>query len=223
VRSRVVTVVLGGLLLLLATPSSSPPVARATTAASEVLPRVTLISDSVAGAISFDVGAISDLAQGIDLFLEPGEGRLLGGESLPGGFPLPTALQLIGELGHRLGPTVIMSIGYNDPFGQYTQNVAAALVALHAAGVEHVLWATLHVSPDHTSYLAMNAAIEAAAAQDPDVTVVDWNAYAADHPEWFQSDGVHLTGYGPRALATLFHASLVKLGIPAYGPPPEKS
>ena len=124
-------------------------------------------------------------------------------------------------LGQRLGPTVIMSIGYNDAFGQYQQDVDAALGELHAAGVTRVLWLTLHVTPDHTSYLAMNDAIQAAAAQDPDVTVVDWNGYASPHPEWFQADGVHLTGDGPRAMANLLHQTLVQLGIQENGRPPD--
>jgi hypothetical protein len=214
-RFRAASVALGGVLLLLVAPASSLTAPSARVGNPPALPRVTLISDSVAGSISFDIGAEAILSQGVDLFLEPGEGRRLGGDYPPGAIAPPTALQLIATLGDELGPTVIMSVGYNDAFGQYQQNVDAAVAALHAAGVEHILWMTLHVTPDHTSYLAMNAAIEAAAAQDPALTVVDWNAYAGDHPEWFQGDGVHLTGDGPRAMAGLLHASLVGLGIPA--------
>ena len=210
-RTPAVTVVLGGLLLLLAIPVASSTVPRAAVVAPPSLPRVTLISDSVAGSISFDIGAEAILAQGIDLFLEPGEARRLGGETPAGGIAPPTALQLIAMLGRRLGPTVIMSIGYNDLPYLYAQNMDAALVELRAAGVTHVIWLTLHVTPDHTSYLAINQAIEAAAAQHPEMTVVDWNAYAGDHPEWFQGDGVHLSGDGPRALASLLHSTLVNL------------
>ena len=213
-RAGACTIVLGGLLPLIAAPAASPTAPTRAVPASRQLPRVTLISDSVAGAIAFDTGAKAILAEGIDLFLEPGAGRRLGGEN-PAGGALPTALQLIGMLGHRLGPTVIMCIGYNDFSDQYAEYLSAALDALAGAGVRHVLWVTLHVSPDHTSRAAMNAAIEAAAATDPAVTVVDWNAYSSSHPEWFQPDGAHLIGAGPRAMARLLHASLVKLGIPA--------
>lgn len=220
-RARAATVLLGSLLLLLAPPGSSPTAAPVAVIAptAPAPPRVTFISDSVAGAISFDIGAEAILAQGIDLFLEPGQARRLGGETPAGGIAPPTALQLIPMLGLRLGPTVIMSIGYNDAYGQYQQNVDAALDALRAAGVTHVLWETLHATPDHTSYLAMNEAIEAAAAQYPELTVVDWNTYAADHREWFQGDGVHLAGDGPRAMANLLHATLMQLGITLAGHP----
>ena len=208
-------IVMGCLVLLVAAPASSPPAAALAFAAPRSLPRVTLISDSVAGAISFDTGAKAILAEGVDLFLEPGEARRLGGDTPPGGIAPPTVLQLIGQLGHRLGTTVIISIGYNDFSSQYAQNVEPALDALRVAGVRHVLWATLHVSADHTSYSSMNEAIEAAAVHHPELTVVDWQAYASGHPEWFQPDDVHVKGDGPRAMARQFHASLVKLGIPA--------
>jgi lysophospholipase L1-like esterase len=121
-------------------------------------------------------------------------------------------------LGHRLGATVIMSVGYNDFSDQYAANMEAALAELSSAGVKHVLWATLHFSPAHLGYQTMNDAIAAAATHHPELAIVDWNAYASGHPEWFQSDQVHLTSDGPRALARLFHSSLVKLGIPARRP-----
>jgi virginiamycin B lyase len=177
------------------------------------LPRVTLISDSVAASIAFDTGAKSILANGVDLFLEPGEARTLG-PGPAGGIAPPTVLDLIAQLGHRLGPTVVVEIGNNDYPAQYAANMEAALAAFSTAGVRHVLWTTLHVTPAHTSYSTINAVIAAAAARHPELTVLDWNAYATPHPEWFQSDGVHLTGYGPRALAQFIHAGLVRLGIP---------
>jgi len=207
--------VFGGLVLALEA-ASSPSAAPMTGAVSAPQPRVTLISDSVAGAISFDTGAKAILAEGVDLFLEPGEARRLGGDNPPGGISPPTALQLIETLGRRLGQTVIISVGYNDVSAQYAQNMEAALEALRQAGVKHVLWTTLHASSAHSGNLTMNNAIQAIAAQHPEVSVVDWNAYAGAHPEWFQQpDDVHLAGDGPRALAGLFHASLVKLGIPS--------
>jgi hypothetical protein len=205
---RALTAVVTGLVVLLGAPAAA-------TTASPSRPRVTLISDSVAGAIAFDTGAKAILADRVDLFLEPGEARRLGGVNPADGIAPPTALELIGTLGRRLGPTVILCIGYNDISSQYAANAEAALEALRRAGVTHVLWVTLHESPFHLGDVTMNAAIEAAAARHPEVTVVDWNAYARGHPEWFSADDVHLTGDGPRALARLLHASLVTLRVVA--------
>ncbi len=214
VQSRAVTGVVGCLLLLLAAPAASPTAAPVAVAASTPLPRVTLISDSVAAAIAFDTGAKAILAEGIDIFLEPGQARRLGGTNPSNGIAPPTALQLIASLGDRLGPTVIMCVGNNDFSDQYAKNMQAALDALRRASVKRVLWVTLHFSDAHYGNRTMNNAIKAGAARQPEVTVVDWDGYARGHPEWFQSDDVHLTGDGPRAMARLFHATLLKLGVP---------
>ena len=108
-----------------------------------------------------------------------------------------------------------MCLGYNDFSDQYARNMEVALDGLRRAGVKHVLWVTLHLSEAHQGNLTMNGAIEDAATRHPELTVVDWNAYAATHPDWFLPDGVHLQGDGPRAMARLLHAALVKLGVPA--------
>lgn len=188
------------------------PLVRVSRTTQSKLPRVTLISDSVAGAVWFDQGARSLVAKGIDLFLEPGQGRMLGSTD-PNAQPEP-ALELIPQLGHRIGPTAVMFIGDNDYYSTDAQNVVRADAELRAAGVTRIVWVTLHVSPDHTSYTFMNDAIAAAVAGDPaHVSVADWNAYSAAHPEWFQADGVHLTGSGPRALAQFLHGALVQLGV----------
>lgn len=175
-------------------------------------PRVTFISDSVGAAIAFDIGAKAILERGVDLFLEPGQARTLGPVPSDGIAP-PTVLELVAELGRRLGQTVVVEVGNNDVAGQYAANLEAALTALHAAGVKHVIWTTLHVTPDHTSYATINDAIVAAAARHPELTVLDWNAYAGSHPEWFQADGVHLTAAGPRALAQFVRAGLATTGL----------
>lgn len=178
------------------------------------LPRVTLLSDSAAASIVFDTGAKSLLANGIDLFLEPGQGRTLGPQPLGVTGP-PTLPDLITQLGSRLGQTVVVDIGHNDTYSdRYASDIDAALAAFHAAGVKRVLWTTLHVTTNHWGFTAMNDAVVAAAAQHPELTIVDWNAYAAPHPEWFQRDGVHLIGDGPRALARCIHGSLIGLGVP---------
>ena len=66
----------------------------------------------------------------------------------------------------------------------------------------------------------MNDAIRAAATRHPEMTIVDWNLYSRSHPEWFQTDGLHLNGAGATAMATLLHQALSDLGIPAVLAPP---
>jgi hypothetical protein len=215
---RISTAVVLGLVLLFAVLASPPRAASLAADAPARFPRVTLISDSVAAAISFDTGAVAILSEGVDLFLEPGQARRLGGENPSEGVAPPTALELIATLGQRLGPTVIISVGNNDFSDRYAQNMEDALAALHRAGVQHVLWATLHYSAAHHGVLTMNNAIEEAATRHPEMIVVDWNGYVNSHPGLLLPDEMHLVGGGSRAMARLFHAGLENLGIPVATP-----
>lgn len=184
-----------------------------TGAGGDALPRVTLIGDSAATAIGQFVQAQRILARGVDLRLELAPCRRVDRESCPhDGARPPTVIELVRTRGAALGPTVIVSVGYNDDEDAYAQDVETALAALRRAGVEHVLWTTLRAV--RHPYLTMNDAIQGAAARHPELTVVDWNRYSRSHPDWFQPDGLHLGYDGAIAMATLFRSALVELGIP---------
>jgi len=189
-------------------------VAAAVPARPAALQHVTLIGDSVADAIPGDNTAVAILSQGIDLDLEVAPCRRVEGEGCPyqGSRP-PSAVQLIQSLGSKIGPNVVMAVGYNDFEEQYAGNIADALAALKAAGVKHVWWLTLRAV--HHPYLAMNDDILAAAQQHPELSVIDWNVYSRSHPDWFQSDGLHLLAPGGEGMATLIHKTLVAAGVAA--------
>ncbi|HEY6055869.1 MAG TPA: hypothetical protein VIU86_18205 [Gaiellaceae bacterium] len=175
---------------------------------------VTLIGDSVADALPGDESAVKILAEGIDLDLEVAPCRRVGQDSCPyQGVRPPNVIQLVQSMGSKLGPNVIVVVGYNDFEDQYAQNIEDALAAMKQAGVQRVLWTTLRAASH--PYLSMNDDILAAAARHPEMTVVDWNLYSRSHPEWFQADGIHLLGPGSEAMATLLHTTLVSLGIAA--------
>lgn len=176
--------------------------------------RVTLIADSVSDAIPGDTTALATLEQGIDLQLQIAPCRTIAGVSCPyGNGPPPTVLDVVHQLGTQLGTTVIVEGGYNDPADQFADHVSQALQALHDAGVKNIVWLTLRVVPEDSQYTSMNAALRTTAAADPAVTVVDWDAAAAGHDDWFQPDGIHLFGGGAEALAGLLHSTLVTLGV----------
>ena len=182
-------------------------------AAGGALPRVTLIGDSVSYAIALDPGATAILRNGVDLQLQAQPCRRLEAVSCPedNGTVPPTALALINSLGHALGSTVVMAVGYNDPEDMYASELTDVLAALHQQGVQHILLVTLRAA--RHPYVTMNGDIRNAAAADPSVTVVDWNVYSRSHPEWFQADGIHLGGDGAQAMASLIHKWLVHLRI----------
>ena len=198
------------------------PAAGAGTSRGATLPHVTLIGDSVADAFLHDPQSQAIMARGVDLELEIEPCRRVAQESCPhNGVRPPTLLDLVAAKGSSLGPTVIVEVGYNDFPDAYQGNIDAALAALRGAGVTHVLWTTLRAA--RPPYPAMNQEIAAAAARHPELTVVDWDAHSRSHPDWFQADGVHLAGDGIAAMATLFHRTLVDLGVPltvtAVSPP----
>jgi hypothetical protein len=198
-------------LLLLAVLAVSGTAAGAPSAP---LPRVTMIGDSVAAAVQLEPGAMRILGQAIDLNPQLAVCRRLTGESCPyNGARPPTLVDLAATLGPALGRTVIVAVGYNDSEQTYAQDIEESLDALHKAGVERVLWTTLHA--ERQSYVAMNGDIRAAAERHPEMTVVDWNVYSRSHPDWFQADGLHLGYSGAVALATLLHKTLVDLEVAA--------
>ena len=178
------------------------------------LQHVTLIGDSVADGVAQDDDAIAILRQGVDLDLEVEACRRVDQQSCTvDGVQPPNVVQLAKTMGSKLGPNVVVAVGYNDYENQYAQNIENALDALQAAGVKHVSWLTLRAA--HHGYVNMNDDIAAAAQRHPQVSVVDWNLYSRSHPEWFQDDGVHLLNPGSEAMATLIHQSLVDDGIAA--------
>jgi hypothetical protein len=185
--------------LVLATSSAARPAQ---------LQHVVLIGDSVADAIPNDSRAVALLSQGVDLELQVAPCRRLDGEGCPyQGVRPPSAVQLIQSMGAKLGPNVVMSVGYNDFEDQYAGNIDDALKALKAAGVKHVYWLTLRAA--HHPYVNMNDDIDAAAQKHPEMTVVDWNVYSRNHPDWFQDDGLHLLATGAEQMASFVHKALV--------------
>jgi hypothetical protein len=178
------------------------------------LQHVTLIGDSVADAIAETDTAIAIVGQGVSLDLQVTPCRRVEGDGCPylGSRP-PSVVQLAQTMGSRLGPNVVVSVGYNDFEDLYAANIEDALAALKAAGVKHVWWLTLRAA--HHPYVTMNDDIEAAAEHHPEMSVIDWNVYSRSHPDWFQTDGLHLLYPGALAMATLIHKTLVSDGVAA--------
>jgi hypothetical protein len=172
------------------------------------LQHVTLIGDSVADAIPATGDAATIVKQGVDLDFEVAPCRRVEGEGCPvDGVRPPSVVELAKSMGSRLGPNVVVAVGYNDFEDRYAQNIEDALDAFKAAGVRHVWWLTLRAA--HHGYLTMNDNIEAAAKQHLELSVVDWNVYSRSHPDWFQNDGLHLLEPGAVAMATLIHKTLL--------------
>jgi hypothetical protein len=176
------------------------------------IPSVALIGDSVADGISGDSRAVAILRQGVDLDLQVAPCRRVDQDSCSvDGVQPPNVVQLAKSLGSKLGPNVVVCVGYNDFEDQYAQNIENALDALHAAGVKRVWWLTLRAA--HHPYVNMNDDIVTAAQHHPELRVIDWNVYSRSHPDWFQDDGLHLLASGSEAMAGLIHRTLLDAGV----------
>jgi hypothetical protein len=174
--------------------------------------RITVFGDSAATAMAYDPTAKRVLGRGIDLRLEVAACRRVGDASCPyDGVRPPNVIDRATALGRDLGPVVVVIVGYNDYEANYAGNIEDALAAFRKAGVERVLWATLHET--RSDYASMNDMIRDVARRHPEMTVLDWNAISRNNPDWFQPDGIHLTATGAEGMATMVNDALVDLGV----------
>ena len=181
------------------------------------MPRVSVISDSILTAVTWgNDQAQAALSEGLDVQIDAGVCRRLNGQSCEfNGGHVPTTLSVIDGSGSQLGTIVVIVDGYNDLPDSFAGDVELTLDALRDHGVEHVLWVNLHeVKPE---YAAKNAVLVAAAQRHPELRVLDWNSYSAGHPDWFQTDFIHLRPAGGLAIATWLHQAIVDILSP---PPP---
>ena len=170
------------------------------------LQHVTIFGDSVASALTWDPTAREVIEKGnrVTFELQPC-GRL----STPGclvSHPPPSVLSEVKTLGHRIGPTVVILVGYNDNPHVYAAGIDKVLHAMHKRGVKQVLWLTLrpvYDGVDSQQYRITNSVIRGASHRYSWMTVVPWGAYSRPHNNWFGSDGVHFTVCGGGAVCDL--------------------
>jgi hypothetical protein len=214
VLARAAVVGLVAALALVGAKAASPTT-RADVAAP---PHVTLFGDSVAEGIIDNPPARAIVAKGFDVRFEVAPCRRVGNLSCPfNGVRPPNVIDVVNDVGSALGPTVVVAVGYNDYADQYATNIEDAVSLMEHFGVKRILWLTLHVG--HADYQTMNDAILTAAAKHKSLIPVDWNTYSQPHPDWFQSDGIHVDFDGAVGMATLIHTSLQRLVLQ----PPKKA
>jgi putative Ig domain-containing protein len=187
--------------------------------ASPAPPHVTVIGDSVLTAVEWNTAPRGALEHGFDVDMEVGVCRRIAAESCPyEGGRVPTVMDVIAGLGVRLGPTVLVEVGYNDDPRTFESDVEAAVQAMLRLGVQRVLWANFPASSQRWS--DMNAALDVVAERHREVTIIDWDHASHERWSWFQGDGIHLLYEGAMAMATLFNDALVQLTAPPTPPPP---
>jgi len=181
-----------------------------TSAAAEPEPvaHVLILGDSVATGMSWHTDAIAVMQRNLDVDWQVAICRRLTGESCwSDGVQPQSAVDLVNSL-PSVPPYVVMVMGYNDYADAFALSVDATMKALLAKGAQHVLWLTLRES--EAPYPDLNRQLGGALSRWPQLELVDWNRLSASHPEWFQTDGIHLVDAGGVAMARLAHGSVIE-------------
>ena len=96
-----------------------------------------------------------------------------------------------------VGEVAVVHLGTNGVFSPY--HLDAVMLALN--GVDRVYFVNTKVPRRWED--SVNEGLKAGVELWPNAYLIDWNSAAMDHPEYFGKDGVHLTGAGIEAYASL--------------------
>ena len=181
---------------------------------STAAPRVLLIGDSVATGMQWYDNAATVLERNLEIDWQVAVCRRLVGQGCTfQGVTPPSLVSVVSSLG-PVPSVVVVEMGYNDYEATFAANVEQSIDLLIRHGAHHILWLTLRAV--RHPYVQMNAALAAAAARHPQVTLVDWNRASRNQPSWFQSDGEHLVVSGGVAMAALIHLAVDKVTNPLH-------
>lgn len=99
---------------------------------------------------------------------------------------------------------VVIHLGTNGLFSDSQLDQIMQVLA----DVPRVVLLTVRIPNYPDIEAANNEMIRGAPSRYPQLVVVDWKAQSDAHPEWLGSDGIHLTGEGQQAYASLVGAAL---------------
>lgn len=92
---------------------------------------------------------------------------------------------------NELGNNVVIHLGTNGT----TRTSTFESILKPLAGVQRIVVLTTHV-PGREYEAINNKIINALPLLHPNVTILDWDALATPHKDWFASDGIHLNSLG---------------------------
>ena len=110
----------------------------------------------------------------------------------------------------RLGNVVVVSLGTNGPLAagdRYVEQTQGLLKLLGSS--RRIFW--VNVYAPHLSWQdPNNEYIRKMAAENKNVTVIDWYGLVSKHPEWLSGDGVHPNDAGTEQYAKLVHDAVAE-------------
>ena len=108
----------------------------------------------------------------------------------------------------------IVQLGYNDDPNVFEAEVQQMMSALTSKAVARIIFVTMSTRATSRNYAKSNAALLAAAAANPAVTVIDWNAASSAANQWRLFDNtslccwVHLSNSGQTEFALFLRQQL---------------
>ena len=108
----------------------------------------------------------------------------------------------------------LIALGYNDNSATYAAKLAQMISALTAKGVQRMIFVNMSARSTTRNYALANAALSAAAAANPNITILDWNTASADasSTRWFDNSSVccfvHLSRTGQTEFALFLRTQL---------------
>jgi len=123
------------------------------------------------------------------------------------------AITVLEDHAGEWGDVLVVMTGYNDSSSGFADGVEAVVQEARAQGIRSVLWLSLrtkgvdyeeplHLANGSTYRDANRTLYRLADETDGFLQVADWATHAADHPEWFEADGVHLAAPGVEAVTS---------------------
>jgi lysophospholipase L1-like esterase len=123
-----------------------------------------------------------------------------------------SALHILKQERGRFSRVVVVATGYNDYQGLSFEKSVRAISAEAASQGLEVMWLTYKVGGNvKEKSRVFNQMLFGLAKKIQNLTIMDWNFISAGHPEYFRSDGVHMTAVGGIEIAKAISDALDKL------------
>ncbi len=120
-----------------------------------------------------------------------------------------TSYQVVARHGDAF-EVLIQAAGYDDGDRDFQSDVDRTIWLARSLGYRRVVWVTLRANVTYNSvvgyaevYARNNDTLRdmLASGRYPELAIADWASYAHDRPQWFSSDGIHMSRRGAYAAA----------------------
>jgi SpoIID/LytB domain protein len=176
---------------------------------------ILFIGDSVGESIASEFEAVVTPAYPLMTYQSCAGRGMAGSDCL---FPV-SAPQLdldgVGVANALPAPAVaIVQLGYNDDPNAFSAELQQMISTLTSKAVQRIIFVNLSTRETARNYALSNAALQAAAAANPSISILDWNTASSPQPQWRWFDNtslccwVHLSASGQAEFALFLRAQL---------------